>query len=199
MLVLPALLVRFWLPLQPLEHDEALNLVELPIKVAAAIIGVPQSDHYTMKFILLFTSVASIASALVIPRQICSEASRFGDLIVTSPDNATSFSAGDPVHIKVNFNCAVNTFGIRPEFVDYTIEVPEQFNNGHEPNIVIARRTLPVGATTDEFTATASPFQFLTGLTSPMHHTYPTEGTDGSQVFIQGGTESPITINPFTP
>ena len=50
-----------------------------------------------MKFTLsaALLSLASFATASVLPRQSCPEASRFGNLIVTSPSGATSYNAGD--------------------------------------------------------------------------------------------------------
>ncbi|KAF8888475.1 hypothetical protein CPB84DRAFT_1749494 [Gymnopilus junonius] len=143
-------------------------------------------------------SLASLASATILPRQSCPEASRFGNLIVSSPTNATSYNPGDPIDIQVDFHCAITNFGIVPQFIDYTIQVNEDQNNGHEAPIVLARRTLAAGATTDEFSTTI-PFAFYFAgapYNVVLTDTYPTQGTDGtSQVLLQGGIEAPITIN----
>ncbi|PPQ66986.1 hypothetical protein CVT26_009944 [Gymnopilus dilepis] len=142
-------------------------------------------------------SMVSLASASLLPRQSCPEASRFGNLSFSSPTNATSFNAGDPIQIKVDFNCAINNFGIKPQFFDYLIEVPAEQNNGHEAPIVLARRTLAGGATTDKFDTTIPHAFFFAGApyNLVLTDTYPTQGTDGSQVLLQGGVELPITIN----
>ena len=55
------------------------------------------SEKLVMKFALFsaLISLASFSTASVLPRQFCAEASRFGNLIVTSPSGATSYNAGD--------------------------------------------------------------------------------------------------------
>ncbi|KAJ3507319.1 hypothetical protein NLJ89_g6368 [Agrocybe chaxingu] len=97
-----------------------------------------------------------VASASVYPRQSCPEATRFGILTVSSPSGATSYNPGDDISIKVDLTCAVNDFGIVPAYLDYTIVVPASENNGHEPPIVLARRTVPAGSLLDEFTTKVS-------------------------------------------
>ncbi|KAF8900255.1 hypothetical protein CPB84DRAFT_1040895 [Gymnopilus junonius] len=155
-----------------------------------------------MKFILstALLSLASLASGLVIPRQFCPEVTRFGILIVNSPTNATSFNPGDPIHIHADFNCAINTFGIKPEFTDYTLEVPVDINNGFEPRIVLARRTLAPGATTDDFTVTLPHWDYIpnSGYSVFLTDVYPTKGYDGSALYVEGTIEAGLTINPPT-
>ncbi|KAF8900256.1 hypothetical protein CPB84DRAFT_1779186 [Gymnopilus junonius] len=91
----------------------------------------------------------------------------------------------------------MNTFGIRPAFTDYTLEVPVG-NNGFEPRIVLARRTLAPGATSDDFTVTIPHWDYIanSGYTLILTDTYPVTGTDGSTLYIEGGVEDPITLNP---
>ena len=97
---------------------------------------------------LLLAAVVSAHSA----RQQCPEAARFGEVSIT-PSNV---APGDVrpsslptviwnadgcrqiVSVKADFTCSFS-FGIRPAFTDYYIEVPVN-NNGHEPPIVLTRR-----------------------------------------------------------
>ncbi|KAF8956698.1 hypothetical protein BDZ97DRAFT_1671087 [Flammula alnicola] len=150
-----------------------------------------------MKFAIttaLFSLAGIVASANV-PRQACSEAVRFGVLSV-SPSN-TTFNAGDNISINVDLTCAINFFNIVPKFLDYSIIVPSSLNNGHEPPIVLARRTLQTGATSDSFTTEIPHAFFFAGAAYQVSftNTYPINGTDGSQVLIQGGLSQAITIN----
>ncbi|PPQ85441.1 hypothetical protein CVT26_012926 [Gymnopilus dilepis] len=151
-----------------------------------------------MKFSLtaaLF-SLASLASATVLTRQNCPQASRFGDFGFTTPNNETTVNPGDTIHVIINFNCAINTFGIRPQYYDLTIQVPPEQNNGHEAPIVLTTRSLAEGATTDEFDVTIPhAFYFANApYNVVLTDTYPTQGTDGSQVLLRGGVEAPISI-----
>ena len=52
--------------------------------------------------------------------------------------------------MNADFSCAINYFGIVPAYTDYYIEVPVN-NNGYEPPILLARRTLAPGSTSDSF------------------------------------------------
>ncbi|KAF8891628.1 hypothetical protein CPB84DRAFT_1848917 [Gymnopilus junonius] len=143
-------------------------------------------------------SLVSLASATVLPRQPCPEASRYGNLIVSNPTNATSYNPGDPINIQVDFHCAISYFDIIPQFIDYTIQVLGNQNNGHEVPIVLARRTLAAGATTDEFSTTIPLTFYFAGApyNVVLTDTYPIQNTDGTgQVFIEGSVEEPITIN----
>ncbi|KAF8888182.1 hypothetical protein CPB84DRAFT_1849695 [Gymnopilus junonius] len=152
-------------------------------------------------FTTALVSLAGLVSATVLPRQSCPDASRFGILAISSPTNATSYSPGDPINVHVDFHCAVTNYDIVPQFIDYTIEVPANQNNGHEAPIVLARRTLAAGATTDEFSTTI-PFAFYFAgapYNVVLTDTYPVEGTDGtSQFLLEGSVEVPITINGST-
>ncbi|KAG6875341.1 hypothetical protein C0992_004221 [Termitomyces sp. T32_za158] len=139
---------------------------------------------------------AGLVASTAVPRQFCPEATRFGTFTV-SPNTV---NPGDNVTISVNLDCGINQFGIRPKFLDFTIVVPAASNNGFEPPIVLARRDFnsPTGSTSDQFTAkiplakfyvAGAPYNIL------MTNTYPTPGTDGSDVLVQGGIFGGITIN----
>ena len=58
--------------------------------------------------------------------------------------------------VKADFTCSFS-FGIRPKFTDYHIEVPVN-NNGHEPPILLARRQPSVtpASPIDQFTVQVS-------------------------------------------
>ncbi|KAG8213116.1 hypothetical protein J3R82DRAFT_11514 [Butyriboletus roseoflavus] len=143
---------------------------------------------------------AIIASAAVLvgavrrsctPRP-CAEADRFGVLTV-SP---TIVAAGVSLTVNGDFSCAINYFGIIPEYTDYYIEVPTN-NNGHEPPILLARRTLAPGSTSDSFTVQVPGANFFANANYAviLDTTYPINGSFGVPVFLVGGTEAPITIN----
>ncbi|KDR86066.1 hypothetical protein GALMADRAFT_235290 [Galerina marginata CBS 339.88] len=153
-----------------------------------------------MKFAIstaLLSFAGLVASANISARQSCPEAVRFGILSVSSPTGASSFNAGDDIAIKVDLNCAIKNFNIVPRFLDYTIIVPASVNNGHEPAIVLARRTLPAGALSDSFTTKIPHGFFFAGAAYQVFftNTFPINGTDGSEVLTQGGLSQPITIN----
>ncbi|KAF8839628.1 hypothetical protein BDN67DRAFT_969736 [Paxillus ammoniavirescens] len=135
---------------------------------------------------------AALVSAAPRARQSCPEATRFG-VLNFSPKTV---SPGDSLTIDADFTCAINYFGIQPEYTDYYIEVPVN-NNGHEPPILLARRTLPSGSTSDQFTVEvpyATYFQ-NTSYVVILDTTYPITGSDGSPYYVVGGVEAPITIN----
>ncbi|KAH9477245.1 hypothetical protein JR316_0011171 [Psilocybe cubensis] len=141
-----------------------------------------------MKFSIFaaFLSLAGFASASSIAsRQNCPEATRFGVVIV----NPTTVKPGDTINISVDFTCGVKTFGIIPSFLDFTIEVSSDANNGFEQPIVLARRTIPAGALSDSFTTTI-PHGFYVA-NAPYNivltNIYNIDGTDGSPVLVEGG------------
>ncbi|KZS91787.1 hypothetical protein SISNIDRAFT_413687, partial [Sistotremastrum niveocremeum HHB9708] len=137
-------------------------------------------------------SLVSVASSAVLPRS-CPEAAQFGVLTATP----TKLSPGDTFTINADFNCAVNQFGIVPKYLDYYIEVLENSNNGHEPPILLARRTFDQSASpslTDNFSLPRTFYFSGAPYVVQMDVTYPITGTDGNPVFIQGGTEAPLTI-----
>ncbi|KAF9223661.1 hypothetical protein BS17DRAFT_704839 [Gyrodon lividus] len=147
-----------------------------------------------MRFALttIIVSMAALVSAAPHTRQSCPEATRFGVLSI-SP---TTVSPGDSLVINADFTCAINSFGIQPEYTDYYIEVPVN-NNGHEPPILLARRTLPSGSTSDQFTVQV-PYAYYFQNTSYvviLDTTYPTTGTNGSPYSVVGGVEASIIIN----
>ncbi len=88
-------------------------------------------------------------------RLICSEAARFGVLQVVPSDLQTGsvsrfmrYMTGwlimpQDFTVHVDFECAVEYFGIIPRYTDFWIEVPSG-NNGHEPAILLARRDFTV-------------------------------------------------------
>ncbi|KAF8064865.1 hypothetical protein FPV67DRAFT_158324 [Lyophyllum atratum] len=149
-----------------------------------------------MKFAISATiaSLAGLVASTGIPRQSCPQASRFGVLTVT-PSGA--FNPGDNINIHVDFSCGINTFGIVPKYLDYTIEVPAASNNGHEPPIVLARRVYLAGAESDIFTTQIPHAFYFAGATTNLvfTNTYAIAGTDGSEVLVQGGVSAGITIN----
>ena len=63
---------------------------------------------------------------------------------------------GQTVTIKADFTCSLS-FGIKPLFTDYLIEVPVN-NNGHEPPILLARRApiITPASPIDQFTVQVS-------------------------------------------
>ena len=56
--------------------------------------------------------------------------------------------------MNANFTCAAQ-LGVHPQYTDYYIEVPVN-NNGYEPPILLARRTLSNGSLLDTFTTQVS-------------------------------------------
>ncbi|KAG0695592.1 hypothetical protein DFH29DRAFT_263859 [Suillus ampliporus] len=122
----------------------------------------------------------------------CAEADRFGDITV----NPSTLSPGDTFTVTANFTCAAQ-FDIFPQFTDYYIEVPVN-NNGHEPPILLARRTLNASSPTpllDEFT-TQLPFAFYfnASYVVVLDTTYPVNGTNGSPYLVVGSVEYPINL-----
>jgi len=96
--------------------------------------------------------------------------------------------------INADFNCAINTFGIRPEYTDYYIEVPTN-DNDFESHILLARRGAPNG-TSDTFNVTVPDANYVVNAGYVvMLETYPVNGTNGIPYSIVGGIEALITIN----
>lgn len=117
--------------------------------------------------------------------------------------------------ITANFNCAINTFGIHPEYTDYYIEVPIN-NTGFEPPILLARRGA-LNGTSDTFNVTVRSFVLRRSRYSKLFYfipqvpysnyvanaghvvmletTYPVNGTNGTPYSIVGGIEAPIIIH----
>ncbi|KAF8071877.1 hypothetical protein FPV67DRAFT_903098 [Lyophyllum atratum] len=149
---------------------------------------------FTISAALLSLAGLVASSSINVPRQSCPEASRFGILTVTP---STPLNPGDDFTVSVDLKCAVNNFGIVPTYLDYTIIVPSQVNNGHEPPMVIARRTLAAGATSDTFTTTVPHGFYFEGAPYSVQfvNTYPIQGTDGSEVLVQGSITAGININ----
>lgn len=129
-------------------------------------------------------------------RLSCAEASRFGNVQVVP----TNLQPGTDFTINVNLECAVEYFGIIPRYTDFYIEVPEPYNNGHEPAILLARRdyTLPAQPLSPNFNFTAQlphyPYTAGASYTIFLSTTYPINGTDGSEVLIQGGVYTVVNI-----
>ncbi|KAG6909426.1 hypothetical protein DXG01_000579 [Tephrocybe rancida] len=147
---------------------------------------------FSISTIVLY--LAAVVASTQVRRQFCPQASRFG-VISVSP---TTVSPGDDITVTVDLNCAVNSFGIVPAFLDYTIEVPAAVNNGFEAPIVLARRTLADKATSDVFTAKVPFGNYFAGAAYQVYlrNTYPIKGTDGSsEVLVQGGISAFVTIN----
>ncbi|KAF9553520.1 hypothetical protein CPC08DRAFT_612816, partial [Agrocybe pediades] len=138
-------------------------------------------------------SLVSLVAAGNVARTVgCSEADRFG-VVTVSP---TTVKAGDSITINVDLHCAVQNFGIGAQFLDYTIEVPAANNNGHEAPIVLARHAIATNALSDSLTTTVPHAFFFAGANYNVVVTnvYPSPGSDGSQVILEGGTLTPITI-----
>ncbi|PPQ78689.1 hypothetical protein CVT25_010710 [Psilocybe cyanescens] len=145
----------------------------------------------------VFFSFAGLAASASITRRNCVEAARFGALSAFP----VTVSPGDTINISVNLNCAVEQFGIVPQFLDYTLEVPEASNNGSEQPIVLARRTFNISPGTnqpsDSFSTQVPRGFFVAGApyNVVLNMVYPISGTDGSTVLVKGSTSIPININ----
>ncbi|KAH7915634.1 hypothetical protein BJ138DRAFT_1141332 [Hygrophoropsis aurantiaca] len=140
----------------------------------------------------ILASFATAASAAVMPeaRVSCSEATRFGVVTVVP----STLSPGDSFTVHADFTCAISNYGINPQYTDYYIEVPEN-NNGHEPPILVARRTL-TSPPTDTFTAQL-PYAYYFANTSyslVLDTTYAINGTNGTPYSVVGGIETLIDI-----
>lgn len=98
--------------------------------------------------------------------------------------------------MTANFTCAAQ-FDVHPQYTDYYIEVPVN-NNGYEPPILLARRTLNASSETplfDQFT-TQLPYAYYFNTSSyvvMLETTYPQNGTNGSYSIV-GGVETVIDI-----
>jgi hypothetical protein len=141
---------------------------------------------------VIATLAAVFAVATPATAQACPEATQFGVLTV-SP---TTLSPGDTFTVTANFTCSVQ-FGVNPQYTDYYIEVPVN-NNGHEPPILLARRTLDASSATplfDQFT-TQLPYAlyFNASYVVMLDTTYPVNGSNGSPYSVVGGVEFPIDI-----
>ncbi|KZS88442.1 hypothetical protein SISNIDRAFT_498025 [Sistotremastrum niveocremeum HHB9708] len=151
-----------------------------------------------MKFAIPATVLSLFAfanAASVLPRQagFCPEASRFGILGV----KPTNLSPGDKFTITANFTCGINQYNIVPKYIDYYIEVPENVNNGHEPPILLARRTFSKShGDVDKFTTHLPDAFYFTGAayTVQMDITYAINGTLGKPFYVVGGTEAGVNI-----
>ncbi|PBK87828.1 hypothetical protein ARMGADRAFT_1016415 [Armillaria gallica] len=146
-------------------------------------------------FAFALAAVGTNASAIG-KRQSCPEAVRFGIPHIVPSD----LQPGTDFTINVDFGCAVNYFGIIPRYIDFYIEVPSG-NNGYEPPILLARRDfgVPAPPLSPAFTFTGQfpHYSFTEGAAYDIatNIIYPVNGTDGSEVLIQGGvTYLPITV-----
>lgn len=121
---------------------------------------------------LLLSAIFSGAFSATVSRRSCPEASRFGNPTITPQgafapgdvsDNQalpgsfefenTSSATSQAINISIDLTCAVENFGIVPQFIDYTLEVPSSENNGHEQPIVLARHSIPTGSLFDTVSA----------------------------------------------
>ncbi|SJL11599.1 uncharacterized protein ARMOST_15005 [Armillaria ostoyae] len=152
-----------------------------------------------MKLATVFAFVLAAVGANASPagkRLVCAEASRFGNLQVVPSD----LQPGTDFTVHVDFECAVEYFGIIPRYTDFYIEVPSG-NNGHEPPILLARRdfTLPAPPLSPALTFTAQlphyPVYFEgASYNIALNTIYPVNGTDGSEILVQGGVYAPINV-----
>ncbi|KAJ7590237.1 hypothetical protein C8J56DRAFT_888409 [Mycena floridula] len=151
-----------------------------------------------MKFSSVFAALTGLAVVSATPsaRRACPQASRFGDLTVAPTD----LTVGSSFTIHVDLSCAINNFNIVPAFLDYSLVVPSSVNNGHEPPIVLARRTFtPTSGAVDTFTAR---IPFYNGYFAGASYnillttTYPQNATVEGEpdVLIQGGIFAPINL-----
>jgi len=145
--------------------------------------------------LLSLAGLVASRTTLNVPRQNCPQAARFGVMSVSSAN--AQINPGDDFTVHVDLTCAVHYFHIVPRFLDYTIIVPQASNNGHEPPIVLARRTLAAGATSDTFTAKLPYGYYFKGAQYSLFlaNTYPINGTDGSEVLVQGGIFTGLNVN----
>jgi hypothetical protein len=131
-----------------------------------------------MRFTLAIASLAALVG-MASAQSSCPEAARFG---FTTATPTTGLNSGDvrifpllflqasrancvaqQFTITSNFTCSI-TKGIKPAFVDYYIHNTIN-NNGHEPPVLVTRRTNP--ATVDTFTATVYILRLYVPLTGP--------------------------------
>ncbi|KAJ7590253.1 hypothetical protein C8J56DRAFT_937202 [Mycena floridula] len=155
-----------------------------------------------MKFSSVLAALTSLAvvSATPAARASCAEASRFGDLTVVPTD----LTVGASFTIHVDLSCAINNFDIVPKFLDYSLVVPSNVNNGHEPPIVLARRTFtpPSVSNPGAFDTFSAQIPFYDGYFAGASYniqlttTYPQNATVEGEpdVLIQGGVFSPINL-----
>ncbi|KAH9482097.1 hypothetical protein JR316_0004192 [Psilocybe cubensis] len=144
-----------------------------------------------------FLSLSGIVASATIEKRNCPEAARFGTLSVFP----LTASAGDDISVSLSLNCPTMQFGIVPQFLDYTLEVPEASNNGNEQPIVLTRRTYTFVPGTiqpmDDFTVQIPHGPFVAGApyNIVLNMVYPIDGTDGSSVLVETKLSVPITIN----
>jgi len=144
---------------------------------------------------LVASTLVAISSvqASIIPRASCPQASRFGNLH-DLPGNLTT---GQSYTVTHDYTCSFE-FGMPPNFTDYVLQVTSG-GNGHQPSVLVARRTPQVTKESplDTFTFEV-PFAFyfapasysLTTIT-----TYPVKGSNGTPFLEQGGFFNGVTIN----
>ncbi|KAF8148073.1 hypothetical protein B0H34DRAFT_758936 [Crassisporium funariophilum] len=141
----------------------------------------------------LAASLSVKASATPEARAVsCSQAARFGALFGLPAELTT----GQSYTVTHNYTCSFY-FGMPPTFTDYVLEVTAN-GNGHQPTILVARRTPEVTAAQPEDTFTFTvPFGYYYApatYTLRTITTFPVSGTDGSPVLQQGGVYNGVTI-----
>ncbi|KAG1729640.1 uncharacterized protein EDB91DRAFT_1159128 [Suillus paluster] len=140
----------------------------------------------------IVTFAAVLAAGTPAAAQSCSEAERFGIVTVTP----STLSPGDNFTVTANFTCA-GQLGVHPQYTDYYIEVPVN-NNGYEPPILLARRTLNASSPTplfDEFTVQLPyAYYFNASYVVMLDTTYPETGANGSTYSVVGSVEHNIAI-----
>ncbi|KAG7441338.1 uncharacterized protein BT62DRAFT_923428 [Guyanagaster necrorhizus] len=143
--------------------------------------------NLTTVLAFVLAAVGAIASPVVDKRQSCAEAAQFGVLEIVPSD----LQPGTGFTVHIDYACAVE-LGVVPTYIDTYIEVPEG-NNGHEPPILLDRRTFVLSPPplTQALTFTAS-FPYYPVLfegaqyTIGVHTIYPINGTDGNPILIEG-------------
>ncbi|KAJ7286792.1 hypothetical protein C8J57DRAFT_1282053 [Mycena rebaudengoi] len=143
-------------------------------------------------FALKLASLVGLATFASAQAGFCPEALRFGTFQV-SP---STLAPGDSLTVTANLTCAIAK-GNTPTFLDYYIEVLAN-NNGHEPPILLARRTYDntTSPPVDTFTTTLpSWFYFADAQYSVvMNNLFSRPGPTGEAVITVGGVSEGITI-----
>ncbi|KAJ6529077.1 hypothetical protein DFH09DRAFT_1371126 [Mycena vulgaris] len=142
-----------------------------------------------------FSALASVISLAFAPlaslAQQCPEASRFGVVNVVP----TTLAPGDAFTVNVDLTCTA-AFGHIPTYLDYFIEVVTG-NNGHEPPILLARRTFdPAAGLSDTLSTELPPWGYFEHAQYSLvfQNSFATNGPNNNSVIIVGAVTIPITI-----
>jgi len=191
-------LPHFQLPLHPSHSSSSWSTILLLLRPPWLSLPRRRALLFQRRGLLLFhVSVAHVfRRAHFLKHTLVSgaQASRFGNLLgLPSP---ASLTTGQSYTVTHDYACAFY-FGQPPTFTDYVLQVTAN-GNGHQPSILVARRTPEVTAAqpTDTFTFTV-PFGYYLATASYSLSTivtYPVNGTNGTPVLQQGGVLNGVTI-----